>query len=159
MADKRIRLKVLTPSSAVLDQDVDFLVLRTVNGDMGVLPGHEPYAALLSAGVLRAFEGKEQVHVLAVLGGMATVRENQVTVMTAMAAHPDELDQELERMKKARLENARHEHSAEVEIQRVEMALRRSLMKAGLGAYPIIEPEDSGENTEQDNGEQFNEER
>jgi len=138
MAEKKIRLTVCTPTGTVLERDVRFVILRTVEGDMGILPGHEPCAAMLDYGVLRIFQEQEE-DLLAVLGGFATVGRDAVAVLTPLAAHPGQIDEVLARLEQERAETVRREHSAEVEIQRVEMALRRVLVHTGTGALAVTD--------------------
>ena len=45
--NKKLRLQITTPQKPVLDKEVDFVVLPAYEGEMGVLPGHAPYVAIL----------------------------------------------------------------------------------------------------------------
>lgn len=138
MADKTLRLRVLTPTRTVLDQEVDFVLLRTKEGDMGVLHGHEPSAVLLDIGVLRAYVDKKQTDILAVMGGFATVRDNQVTVMSDIAEPPDKIEAAIARRERERAENQLREQGADLEMRRAESALRRTLVQMDVSSYAII---------------------
>lgn len=142
MADKRLRLTVLTPNRTVFDQNVDFVILRTAQGDMGILPGHEACSVLLGYGLLRAFEGKKQTDVLAVLEGFATVEDNRVVVLSTVAERPDKLEATMTKMEKERAENKLHEQAADLEVHRAEMALRRSLVHMDISSYSITKGHD-----------------
>lgn len=46
-------LKVITSEGVFFDDAVDMAILRTVNGDMGILKGHAPLISLIDKGKLR----------------------------------------------------------------------------------------------------------
>ena len=66
---------------------------RTVEGDIGVLPGHELMIAALAPGYVVRInrEGEEPLRV-AVHGGFLAVREDAVSVLAEMAEQADEID-------------------------------------------------------------------
>ena len=43
---------VVTPEEEVWAGDADFLIARSVGGEIGILPGHEPVLAVLAPGPL-----------------------------------------------------------------------------------------------------------
>lgn len=137
-ATKKIRLRLLTPDRVVFDGDTDYVVLRTTEGELGVLPGHEPYCAMLSYSVLRAFKGKNQEATFALLGGFATIADNVVTVLSPVAEHPEKMDQLLAEKQKARDDNKHSEKVANLEIQRAENALRHMLVNMDVSTYSIL---------------------
>jgi len=83
MAEK-LHLRVITPEETVVDEAVDMVIMRCSGGEMGVLPGHQPHAAVLREGTLRIKTGKQERR-MAVQGGLATVRDNTLTVLTGEA--------------------------------------------------------------------------
>ena len=44
---KTIRLEVITPDAAVLNEDVEFVLVRALDGDLGIMPNHAPLIASL----------------------------------------------------------------------------------------------------------------
>ncbi len=76
-----IHLKVITPQKLLAEADADAVFLPTLEGQIGVLPGHRPLYTALGRGVLsyRA-EGDEER--FAVKGGFAEVRPDDVVVVT-----------------------------------------------------------------------------
>ena len=76
-----IHLKVITPQKLLAEADADAVFLPTLEGQIGVLPGHRPLYTALGRGVLsyRA-EGDEES--FAVKGGFAEVRPDDVVVVT-----------------------------------------------------------------------------
>ena len=44
---KTIHLEIITPDAAVLNTDVSFVLVRALDGDLGIMPGHAPLIASL----------------------------------------------------------------------------------------------------------------
>ena len=61
-------LKVLTVDKQFFDGEVDRIVVRTSQGDVGILPNHVPYVAALGTGGLTIIRNGER-RVAAVSGG------------------------------------------------------------------------------------------
>jgi F-type H+-transporting ATPase subunit epsilon len=88
-----LRLKVITPRRLLADADADVVALPTLEGEIGVLPGHRPLFTALGIGVLSYRVGGDEER-FAVKGGFAEVREDEVVVVTesdedASAKAPD----------------------------------------------------------------------
>lgn len=143
-----LRLRVMTPDKTIFDEAVGFVLLRTSRGDMGVLPGHEPYAALLAHGQARAYVGKEEVAAFEIHGGFAVIEDGKVSILTGLAGPPEEMEALLAGMEQARAQRREREDAANLEMRRAEEALRRALVHTEVSADAII----------QGHEEQFNEE-
>ena len=65
-------LKVLTVDKQFFDGEVDRIVVRTSQGDVGILPNHVPYVAALGVGGLTIIRNGER-RVAAVSGGFVDV--------------------------------------------------------------------------------------
>ncbi|MCL2152253.1 MAG: ATP synthase F1 subunit epsilon [Oscillospiraceae bacterium] len=89
MATDKMRLRIVTPKNVKFDGDADMVILRCVSGDMGVLPRHETYSAVLDSGALRILNNKEDRKIV-LSGGLAQIRDNTVTVLTNDAQWPEE---------------------------------------------------------------------
>ena len=138
MSAPGLTLRVLTPAKKVLERPADFVVLHCADGDMGILPGHERYVALLAPGMLRIYAGKEPEESLFVMGGMVRVAENQITVLSEMAGGPEEITQAL-RQVESRLEQRRQDElRSDVEIRRAETALRSALVQMDVNPYTVL---------------------
>ena len=104
---KTIRLRVLTPMRVAYDKQVSMFVARTVDGDMGVLFGHEPRSAVLADWALRIFPDAQNrgEELLMVLGGILTVKDNTAVIVSDMAEYPDKMRELIEKMKAEREES------------------------------------------------------
>ena len=74
---------IVTPERAILDEPADFVALPMFDGEVGILPGRAALIGRLGIGELRVRRGTETKR-LFVDGGFAQVRDNVVTVLTAM---------------------------------------------------------------------------
>jgi len=90
MADK-IRLRVVTPTRLVLDEEVDEVTAPGELGEFGVLPNHIAFLSTLVPGVLSYKQGS-RAQTLAISGGYAEVLDNVMTVLATTAEFPSEID-------------------------------------------------------------------
>ena len=87
---KTLRVVVVTPEKAVLDETAEFVVLPMFDGEFGVLPGRAPVIGRLGAGELRLRTGTS-VKRFFIEAGFAQVRANNVTVLTAKAMKAEDV--------------------------------------------------------------------
>jgi F-type H+-transporting ATPase subunit epsilon len=104
-----IRLEVVTPERVVLQEDVDIVVARGAEGDLGVLHGHEPLITPLAIGEMMYRQNGEE-HLLAIAGGFMEVRPDKVVVLADVAERSEEIDREQAEAARARAEAALEQH-------------------------------------------------
>lgn len=80
----RVRVVVVTPERAVLDEPAEMVILPMFDGELGVLPGRAPIIGRLGAGELRLKTGGVSKRYF-VEAGFVQVQSNVVTVLTARA--------------------------------------------------------------------------
>ena len=90
MADK-IRLRIVTPTRLLLDEEVDEVTAPGVLGEFGVLPNHITFLTLLVPGEMSYKQGMTK-HYLAISGGYAEVMNNVMTVLASAAEFASEID-------------------------------------------------------------------
>jgi len=91
------KLEVITPQKKVLEQDADFVMMRTTEGDMGILAGHAPIVAELAIGEMKIKNNGEEV-VYFVSGGFLDVSTERTLILADEAMDIREID--VERSKK-----------------------------------------------------------
>ena len=136
-AEAKLRLRVVTNDSIKYDEDTDMVILRCVTGDMGILYGHEACSAILDDGVLRIIKDGEESR-MAVFGGIAQVLDNAVTILTNDAQWPDEIDQERVTAEREDAQSRLRENADNVQIQKDQVVMRRTLVQIEVSAYPLI---------------------
>jgi F-type H+-transporting ATPase subunit epsilon len=125
MADQ-IRLRVVTPSRLLLDEDVDEVTAHGELGEFGVLPNHIAFLSTLVAGELSYKQGAAR-RTLVVSGGYAEVLNNVMTVLAPAAEFASEIDVSRAERAKARAETAMAESNPEQpEFNLAEEAFRRA---------------------------------
>lgn len=117
----------LTVSLVAVDRQVwsgaaKMVVAKTVEGEIGILPGHEPVLALLVEGALRVEETNGQVILVAVHGGFFSVDANVVNVISEVAELAEDIDVARAKDALARAEAA-GESKDESAIRRAETRL------------------------------------
>jgi F-type H+-transporting ATPase subunit epsilon len=138
MADK-LAFTVVTPERRILSEAVDEVVLPSVEGYMGVLPGHAPLLALLDVGEISYRSGTRQGF-LAVSGGYVEVQRDSVEVLAETCEPAQDIDVARAQSARARAEAELQNRSEESQFKRAELSLKRAISRiqiagrAGLGA-------------------------
>jgi F-type H+-transporting ATPase subunit epsilon len=76
-------LKVITPKKLLVDAHVDEVTLPSLEGSLGILPGHRPLVAALGKGVLSYRMAKREEEFF-VRGGFAEIQPEKVLVFTEL---------------------------------------------------------------------------
>ena len=123
-------LKVLTVDRYFYDGEVDRIIIRTTQGDAGILPGHVPYVAAIGIGGLSIIKDGEK-RVAAVSGGFVDVSKEQTVVLARTCEWADEIDvkraeQAAERARAAlqQKESARAHDLAQVRLKKAVNRIR-----------------------------------
>jgi F-type H+-transporting ATPase subunit epsilon len=128
MADK-IRLRVVTPTSLVVDEEVDEVTAPGELGEFGVLPNHIAFLSTLVPGVLTYKQGSKN-QILAISGGYAEVLDNVMTMLASAAEFPAEIDIARAQRAKEQAEKAVAAlNPEEKDWQIAEAALRKALVR------------------------------
>ena len=128
MADK-IRLRIVTPTRLLLDEEVDEVTAPGALGEFGVLPNHITFLTLLVPGEMSNKQGMTK-HYLAVSDGYAEVLNNVMTVLTSAAEFAAEIDTDRARHAKERAERSMAELAPDEKAFKVaEVALHRALVR------------------------------
>jgi F-type H+-transporting ATPase subunit epsilon len=87
-----LTLEIVTPEAKVYTDTIDSVVVPTVEGEIGVLPGHIPLLAQVADGELRVTKGGA-THWLAVGGGFAQIEGDRVRVLAEHAITEEKIDE------------------------------------------------------------------
>ena len=82
---------LVSPEKLAFSGDVDQVDIPGVEGDFGVLAGHAPVVAAIRPGILTVTTGASHEKII-VLGGIAEVSEQGLTVLADVATSVAELD-------------------------------------------------------------------
>jgi F-type H+-transporting ATPase subunit epsilon len=82
---------LVSPEKLAFSGEVDQVDVPGAEGDFGVLAGHAPVVAAVRPGILVVRTGGSQQKII-VLGGLAEVSENGLTVLADVATSIEDLD-------------------------------------------------------------------
>jgi F-type H+-transporting ATPase subunit epsilon len=128
MLPEKLRLEIATPDHLVLTEGVDEVILPSVEGYMGVRPGHAPLLAALDVGEISYRIGSEEKY-LACSGGFAEVLADSVSILAETAEPAEEIDVERAEKARERAEGRLKAEPAEDEFKRAEVALKRAISR------------------------------
>jgi len=89
----RLKLLILTPNSLFPSCDREDLILPTITGQVGILRGHAPIITVVDTGPL-FYKQRGKWNALAVTGGFALVREDNVLLIVNEIITPESLNKE-----------------------------------------------------------------
>ncbi len=124
-----IRLEIVTPESRTFSEEVDEVVLPGVEGEFGVLPGHEHLVTQIMPGELAIMQSGKQTY-LAVGEGFVEVLPDRVSVLTDMALRAEEINEEEAEAARKRATEALA--ATTQEDKEIHAALRRSLAQLNV---------------------------
>ena len=128
MAEK-IKLRVVTPSRLMFDEEVDEVTAVGELGEFGVLPNHISFLSTLVPGEMSYKQGANR-RLLAVSGGYAEVLDNVMTVLAPAAEFGSEIDSARAQRAKERAEKQMAElNREEKDFELAEVALQRALVR------------------------------
>ena len=100
MNTPKIQLKIATPESLIMQEEVDQVSLPTKKGEITVLPNHIPLIAQLQFGELVAKKENEDIP-FAIWGGFVEIKNNNVIVLCDVAEFAEDLV--LEKIEEAKI--------------------------------------------------------
>lgn len=128
MAQNKVRLRIVTPTRELFDEEAEMVIMRSSSGDLGILYGHQPLTTTLDYGFLRIINGDEERKVT-IFGGFASVDARGITVLSDAAEWPEEIDVDRAFAAKERAEKRIQSSDDSIDIARAELALRRALIR------------------------------
>ena len=125
---RQLFCRVITPQEVIYDGEVDMVVVRIADGDIGVLRDHAPVVSTVEPREVRITQDDEK-YVYATSDGFFKVSENLVQILVEEAVAPGDIDVD---EAESRVENAENELSElsedeENERQRNEIERRRQV--------------------------------
>jgi F-type H+-transporting ATPase subunit epsilon len=113
-----LNVQLVAADRSVWSGEATIVIARTVDGDLGVLPGHEPMLAELASGVVLVRTTEGDVVAAAVHGGFISVENDTVSLLAEVAELAHEIDVDRARAALERATNGESDADALVEAQR-----------------------------------------
>ncbi|WP_102693085.1 F0F1 ATP synthase subunit epsilon [Rummeliibacillus pycnus] len=124
-------VNIVTPDGPVYDSEVSMVIVKTITGEMGILPGHIPTVAPLAVSAVR-LKKDNNTEVVAVSGGFVEIRPDKVTILTPSAELADNID--IARAKEAvkRAEQRLQSKQDNIDFKRAELSLKRAMNRINV---------------------------
>ena len=130
MLPESIQLIVVTPERQLLRETVVEVTVPGLDGQLGILPGHAPLMTELGIGELSyRTSASSQPNMLAVISGFAEVLPDRVTVLAETAERAEEIDLARAEEAKARAEKRLAAGDSNIDWDRANIALQRSVIR------------------------------
>ncbi len=128
---QQIKLEVVTPTGAVVNDDVDIVNAPGYGGDFGVLANHAPFLSTIKIGILSYEQGNTRENLM-ISGGFCEVSNNKITFLVESAEFGNQIDVDRamkakERAEKRLAQAAQQDDS--LNRARAEAALQRALAR------------------------------
>lgn len=128
-------LQIVAPDRMVFDGQAQKILVRTVDGDVCILPRHIDFAAPLGIGEARVTDDQGNTRAAACNGGLISVSGGEVRVMVITFEWEDEID--LDRAKEA--ENRAEEQLKALQREDQDFAAAEARLKRALTRIRVKE--------------------
>jgi len=130
------RLQIITPEKIFFEGNVQRVIVRTTEGDVGILAKHEKYVAALPSGPIKVTMEDGTERIAALSGGAVKVSPAGTAILANAVEWAEDIDidwakrsEEDALRRKERSKNAHDMERAELKLQRALNRLRVSSMK------------------------------
>lgn len=89
-----LQVELVAADRKVWSGQASIVITRTTEGDIGIMPGHQPLLGLLVTGPVTIRTPDAEVVSAAVHGGFLSVADDVVTILAEVAELADEIDLE-----------------------------------------------------------------
>lgn len=128
-----LTLEIVTPEASVYSATIDSVVIPTVEGEIGILPGHIALLTQVANGELCVTKGNETQY-LAVGGGFAQIGDDKVRVLAERAITEEKIDEQAVEaaIKRAEQQIAEAKNSDPAEFEHLQELIRFSGVQLAL---------------------------
>lgn len=131
---KKINLNITTPRGLKFVEKADMIIMRCIDGNLGVLPGHEPVSTVLGDGILRIYNNGVEKK-LAVFGGIVEINDSTVNIFSTIAQRPEEIDLERAEKDRQEVEATLQDRTEDAHFQSLHVLMRRSLVRIEVSTH------------------------
>lgn len=121
-----LKLEIITPEEKTFSEEVDFVTLPGVEGEMGIYPNHIPLMTQVEHGEISVKRGGEEFF-LAIGEGFAKITGESVSILTDMAIQSDAIDEAAAEEARKQAEARLAEKLSDEETAAVQAVLAKSL--------------------------------
>jgi F-type H+-transporting ATPase subunit epsilon len=125
-------LTIVTPDKDFFNGEAEMVIVRSVEGDMGILRNHEPVVAPLAIGMVRIKKPGESFEDAACSGGFVNITEDEVTIITDAAEWGHEIDVDRAKAAAERAKGHMESKGEHVDVLRARVGLARAMNRINL---------------------------
>ena len=135
----QMTVQIVTPDGLVYDHHAAFVSVKTIDGELGILPCHINTIAVLEVDQVKVRRIDDDKHIdwIAVNGGIIEIADNVITIVADSAERERDID--ISRAERAKLraeqeiEEAHDKHLIDQE-RRAKIALQRAINRINVGS-------------------------
>lgn len=134
----QMTVQIVTPDGLIYDHHATFVSVKTIDGELGILPRHINTIAVLEVDQVKVRRVDDDKHIdwIAVNGGIIEIADNVITIVADSAERARDID--ISRAERAKLraeqeiEEAHDKHLIDQE-RRAKIALQRAINRLNVG--------------------------
>lgn len=121
-------LSIITPEKVVYKDEVDEVVVPTINGEIAVLPNHVDLLTQVSPGELIVKKGSGQQY-LAITGGFLEVEDNKISILTDYAIKAQDIEVARAQEAKKRAEKLMEEKTSDNDLRIAQGEMIKAILE------------------------------
>ena len=125
-AKKKMTIEVVTPYDVFYEGRVERIVIPTLDGQFGIMPGHSPLVVAITPGITR-IEADGETKSFVISEGFAEISQHVVIVVCNAAEWPEKID--TERAQQA-LERATSKYNSVTSTEQQRIYARHAIRRA-----------------------------
>ena len=123
-----MHLKIITHENVIFDEDVNEIYSKGLDGEFGILKGHEPIMSALDIGLTKVVQDGD-TKVFTTMGGILQFKDDEAVILTDAGEFGEDIDVARAKEAKARAEARLNEVNASIDAKRAEAALTRAMVR------------------------------
>ncbi|MFC2770243.1 MAG: F0F1 ATP synthase subunit epsilon [Streptococcus gordonii] len=135
----QMTVQIVTPDGLVYDHHAAFVSVKTIDGELGILPRHINTIAVLEVDQVKVRRVDDDKHIdwVAVNGGIIEIADNVITIVADSAERERDID--ISRAERAKLRAEQeieeaHDKQLIDQERRAKIALQRAINRINVGS-------------------------
>lgn len=127
-----LHLEIITPEKVVFKDEVDEVIVPTINGQIAILPNHAPLVTQVKPGELIIKKGNKE-YPLAIIEGILEVDNNKIDILANYAVRAENIETLKAQEAKQRAERLMKEKKTDNDFRIAQAELVKSLLELRIG--------------------------
>lgn len=124
----KLTVDILTPQAQIFSGEADEVLVPTVKGELGILPGHVSLLTQILPGELVVKSGGK-TQSIAIMGGYMEVNQDKINILGDYAVRAEDIEVAKVEQAKAKAEKMKTEIKSQEELLQLETELRRHILE------------------------------